>query len=220
MTLATTLVLGVCVVLALAIVWRLTTPTPKETSHVPAAVAGPLGVAVGIVLWQVAWLLMTTQASDPAASPTVDTPVKLVAAEREAREKDIATVTGHIDGLAKNLSAVQAELGKARSDIADVQEAAKQLASVQSGLGEALKRTDTNISKIIGALPKPPVPIGGLNLNRLENRASQRPPGRTRPGPVPAADWQQRPICQHRLLPPSWRQRHMQAGPQHTELQL
>jgi hypothetical protein len=198
MILATTLAICLCLILALAIIWRLmmaggggtrercgrerqrSAARPQGPSHVPAIVGG----LIGIVLCQAAWLLVTNQAPTPDTSLNPNTPAKLVEAERQAREKDIATVTGHLDDLSKKLSAAQAELSQARHDIGQSRDDIGKLATVQKAIGEAVDRTDATINQIadtlskhdtrLKALEKPPLPYTPrLTLNRLQVRPVQ-----------------------------------------------
>lgn len=181
MILASTLAICLCFILALAIIWRLT-KAPQGPSHVPAIVGGLIGIALGIVLCQVAWLLATTQAPTPDTSLDPNTPAKLVEAERQAREKDTATVTGHLDDSSKKLSAAQAELSQARHDIGQARDDIGKLATVQKAIGEAADRTDATIKQIddtlskhdtrLKALENPP-PTPRLTLNRLQVRPVQ-----------------------------------------------
>jgi hypothetical protein len=155
MILVTTLAIFLCFILALAIIWRLTKAS-QSPSLVPAIVGGLTGIALGIVLCEAGGLLSNTQAPTPDTSLNPNTSTNLVEVERQAREKDIATVTGHLDDLSKKMSATKAELGQTRDDIVK--------------LADTISKQDQR-KAFENPLP-PPAPR--LILNRLQVRPVQR----------------------------------------------
>jgi hypothetical protein len=172
MIVATTLAIGLCFILALAVIWRLM-KAPQGSSHVPSVVAGLIGIALGIVLAQAAWLLATNQTPPPDIP---DTTSKLVQLERQACDKDIATLTGRLEDLSKKQSATQTEISQAGVDIGNLATAQKPIGDAVSRIDVAVKRIDDTLQKHDIRLTDPEkyreTPPQPLKLNQLEVRPS------------------------------------------------